>query len=109
MDSLVDHNVFYTVSFTVRLGLLKLNVASVLQPDLLMNASTHLLRYLVAGQCDAHIVGCSLEHGGQRLFDIVVNLVHAEVEVLELGVFHLDPLLDYFAFWGLSCHLFDIV
>ena len=57
----------------------------------------HILCQLVAAHSHSEVVVGSTQNFGQEGFDVVVKVVHAEVEVLELGILDGHPHLDCLA------------
>ena len=87
----------------------QLNVPSVQVLYFGMQSLDHILGKLVGADGDAKIVCGSLEDCAQSLLNIVVNLVHAKIQVLELGVLDRHPLLDLFTSFIFTSDLLNIV
>ena len=77
--------------------------------DLLVQLVNYLLRDLVGADCHTKVVSRSLEHLRELAKDIVIQAVHAEVDMLELGIFDGDPLLDLLSSLVLANYLFNII
>ena len=97
MDVLVDYEAVGWTALSLRLLYLMLHLCLVKLRDLLVQSLDDVFGDFVGAERDTELVLGAIDHINKRLLNIVVNLVHAEVQVLDLRVFDCDPLLDFLA------------
>ena len=109
MDMLVGGD--FLDCFPLGLGLLKeqFGVESMLLLDLSVEFVSNLFAELVRAQRDPERVGGNAETVGEGRLDLVVDVVHAEIIMLELGVLDRHPDSHSFSVLVFLGNLLDVV
>ena len=97
VDELVDYEAVGWTSLSLRLLYLMLNLCLVKLRDLLVQSLDDVFGDFVGAERDTELVLGAIDHVNKRLLNIIVNLVHTEVQVFDLRVFDCHPLLDFLA------------
>ena len=74
-----------------------------------MDATNHVCLNWIGAECQREFFSSPLNELGQTSLNIVVDFVHAQVDVLELRVLDGDPLLDLLTAAVDAGDLLDIV
>lgn len=98
MNVLINDKIVDRCSLGLRLGDLVVDLCLVYLRDLGVQALHDFFSYSVGAECDAELVTGAVNHVVECFFNFVVNLVHTEVQVLDLRVLDRNPLFNLFAF-----------
>lgn len=109
MNVLIHLDALDSPSVRLRLPDLDFYIISVVHLDLVVHFLDGFFGKLVRAQGHSEVVGCSQQQGRQLWDHIVIDLVHAKVEMLKLRVLDRHPLCYDFAFSILPLALLDVV
>ena len=85
------------------------NLSFVELGDLCVKALHDLLLQLVGAERDAELVLCTIDNIDESLLNVIINFIHAEVQVFYLRILNSDPLLDFLTLFVDSFDGLDIV
>ena len=109
MDKRITLDLVGWLAFCLSLLHQQIDVVSVLLNNHLVQARDYSVAKLVGTKGDAELVSCNLETTLQMRQDLVVHLVHAQVQVLELRVLDSHPNLDSLSLRVFGRNLLDVV
>jgi len=106
---MVHLNFFYWFAFSLCLLESQVNVQSMLLLDFLMQLGYKLFTQFIGAQSHTEVISGDAEHIGEWFFYVIVNVIHAQIKVLELWVLDRHPNLHCFSLVILLGDLLDIV
>lgn len=94
MDVLINDDAFGRRTLLLCLLDLVVDLRLVELGHLCMQSFDHFFLQFVGAQGDAELVLRTINHVGKRLLDVIVDIVHAEIEMLDLRILYGHPFLD---------------